>query len=123
MYSIDLSTARSANGQCFFAPLKAETNLNYICGFGSNRALNTHRLSPKTNHLTLSREIIAVCSEIHTKRITYAEFMVLSLTLHEVTFRLYRVKPKGHRINCFQAISFMPHETNYMKSVALNQFL
>jgi len=37
--------------------------------FSPYRAVNTHRLGYKTCQLMLYREIIAVCSEIHTKHI------------------------------------------------------
>jgi len=47
---------------------------------------------------------------------------MLSLTLHEVTFRLYRVRWYAYRINCFHKL-VMPHDTSYMKPVALNRFL
>jgi hypothetical protein len=40
----------------------------YLMG-GSYRAVNTLRFGYKTNQLMLYRETVAVCSEIHTKRI------------------------------------------------------
>jgi len=44
-------------------------NPHYIVRLSPYRAVNTHRLGYKTSQLMLYREIIAVCSEIHTKHI------------------------------------------------------
>jgi len=43
--------------------------LNYIQRFYSYRAVNTLRLGYKNQLVNAVREIIAVCSEIHTKHI------------------------------------------------------
>jgi hypothetical protein len=49
---------------------KTKIDLNYISRFGSYCAVNTSGVSViKSHHLILCREIIAVCSEIHTKDI------------------------------------------------------
>ena len=50
----------------------------------------------KTNQLMLYREIIAVCSEIHTKHINIlcgqnVELLKVKLVVHIVTIRLWRV--------------------------------
>jgi hypothetical protein len=63
----------------------------------SYRAVNTLRLSYKSSHLMLYREIIAVCSQIHTKHINtvWAESRIaecLFLALNKVTTGLYRAK-------------------------------
>ena len=60
--------------------LKNEIQLHYISRPIPYRAVNTIRLGYKTSQLMLYREIIAVCSEIHTKHINTlcgqnAEFM------------------------------------------------
>jgi hypothetical protein len=47
--------------------LKYKINVNHIETPSPYRAVNTLRLGYKTNHLMLCREIIAVCSEMHTK--------------------------------------------------------
>jgi hypothetical protein len=48
-------------------------HINTLCGQNVEcrmyRAVNTLRLSYKTNQLMLYSEIIAVCSQIHTKHI------------------------------------------------------
>jgi len=41
--------------------------MNYIYSISPYRAVNTPRLGYETNQLMLYREIIAVCSEVHTK--------------------------------------------------------
>jgi hypothetical protein len=43
--------------------------LNYIQRFNSYRAVNTLRLGCKNQSVNAVREIIAVCSEFHTKHI------------------------------------------------------
>ena len=48
---------------------KANTNLKYIYRPSPYRAVSTLHLGYKTSQLMLYREIIAVCSEIHTKHI------------------------------------------------------
>ena len=52
-------------------PLKTKINLNCTEIFISHRAVNTHNYVSvvKTGQLMLYREIIAVCSEIHTKHV------------------------------------------------------
>jgi CRISPR/Cas system-associated protein endoribonuclease Cas2 len=44
-------------------------NLYYTEGSSPYRAVNTLSLGYKTSQLMLYREIVAVCSEIHTKHI------------------------------------------------------
>jgi hypothetical protein len=44
-------------------------NVKHSGTYSSYRSVNTLRLSYKTNQLMLYSEIIAVCSEIHTKHI------------------------------------------------------
>ena len=51
------------------ASLTKKINLNYIKTLSPYRAVNTFRLGYKNNQLMLYREIIVVCSEIHTKHI------------------------------------------------------
>jgi hypothetical protein len=46
--------------------LKTKLNLNYTSRLSSYRAINTHCISVKKQSM-LYREIIGVCSEIHTK--------------------------------------------------------
>lgn len=47
--------------------IKEKTNLNYISSFTSYHIVNTLQLCyKKTNHITLYRQIITVCSEIDT---------------------------------------------------------
>ena len=48
-------------------PLKAKVNLSHVEILSSYRAVNTLRLSYKNQCF---RDIIAVCSEIHTKHIS-----------------------------------------------------
>jgi hypothetical protein len=69
-----------------FNPLKIKKNLNYVKRFNSYRAVNTFRLGYKTSQLMLYREIIAVCSEIHTKHIN---------TLSGQNVEFVNVKPGG----------------------------
>ena len=56
----------------------------------SYRAVNTHCLGCKTSQLMLYREIISVCSQIHTKRINTlcgqnVELLNVKLAVHIVT--------------------------------------
>jgi len=51
------------------ALLKPHINLDYISRTSPHRAVNRLRLGYKTSRLMLYRELIAVCSEIHTKHI------------------------------------------------------
>ena len=50
-------------------PLIPDTGVNFLLRCSPCRAVNTHRLVIQTSQLMLYREIIAVCSEIHTKHI------------------------------------------------------
>jgi len=61
------------------------------------RAVNTLRLCYKNDQLMLYREIIAVCSQIHTKYINTlcgqnVELLNVKLVVHIVTTGLYWVK-------------------------------
>ena len=49
--------------------LRSTYIIHYIQSLSSYRAINTLHISYKTSKLTLYREIIAVCSQIHTKHI------------------------------------------------------
>ena len=64
--------------------------VNYIQRPSPYRAVNTIRLGYKTSQLMLHREIIAVCSEIHTKHINTlcgqnVELLNVKLVVHIVT--------------------------------------
>jgi hypothetical protein len=52
-----------------FRPWNINSNLHYIQRPSLYRAVNTLRIGYKTSQLILYREIIAICSEIHTKHI------------------------------------------------------
>ena len=75
-------------------PLKAKVNLSHVEILSSYRAVNTLRLSYKNQCF---RDIIAVCSEIHTKHISTlcgqnVELLNVKLAVHLVTAGLQRVK-------------------------------
>ena len=50
-------------------PLGKKINFNYIQRFSPYRSINTLHIDYKTSRLMLYREMIAVCSQIHTKHI------------------------------------------------------
>jgi hypothetical protein len=54
-----------------FNPSKPKTNLPIFKDPAPYCAVNTLRLGYKTSQLMLYREIIAVCSQIHTKKGKY----------------------------------------------------
>ena len=75
-----------------FNPLRTKRN-RVIYRLSPYRAVNTLRLSYK-NQLMLRREIIAVCSQIHTKHINTlcrlnVELLNVELVVHIVTTLLY----------------------------------
>jgi hypothetical protein len=73
-------------------PLNANMNLNYVQICSPDRAVNTLRLSYKNQSLMFYTEKIAVCSEIHTKRINTlcgqtVEFMDVKLAVYKEPVR------------------------------------
>jgi hypothetical protein len=73
------------------AVMREKIDLKFIHWFSPYRAVNTLRLGYKTSQLMLYVEIIAVCSEIHTKHIN---------TLCGQDAELLNVKPGGTYSNC-----------------------
>ena len=72
------------------AALNSNFKLNYRLRPSPYRAVNTLRVVIKTSKLKLYREIMAVCSEIHTKHINTlcgqnVELLNVKLVVHIVT--------------------------------------
>ena len=77
--------------------LNSSINWNYISIFNPYRAVNNCVWVIKTSQLMLYREIMAVCSEIHTKRINTPcgqniELLNVKLPVHIVTTGIQSVK-------------------------------
>ena len=91
-------------GTAYIAGIGRETGVvqndsgqSYTLIYSPYRAVNTLRLGYKTGQLMLYREIMAVCSEIHTKHINTlcgqnVELLNVKLAVHIVTTGLQRVK-------------------------------
>jgi hypothetical protein len=84
------SWSTSSRDRCLVELLQTKNSLNYKHTPSPYRAVNTLRLVVKTSQLTLCREIIAVCSEIHSKHINSlwrqkVELLNVKLAVYVVT--------------------------------------
>ena len=62
----------SVNSRKVVSAVKPKVHQHDTHKFSPYRVVNTLRLGYKTSHLMLCREIIAVCSQIHTKHIHFS---------------------------------------------------